>query len=297
MRASVAHLAFGLLAWLPACRNQAFESCNAEVDATCVEATADVTATASIAGDAGDDTTRSGASAPSAPPNAVSASGSPAPGNSEVGDVGPTEPVIVSRERDGGSDATTGPTPKPPAPATSDDSAPSSVTANLDSGPSSPSGSGYTFGESLITNGDFADGNDFWSVERISGAGFMPEFADEELCVTGRGNARVVVGWPASASDSVSLPPGRYKFSYRIRGRGVHLWAKVGHAYEPYDILFEREWTGDEVGWHEVVHEFDFDGDDAVGVAFNIDLSSNADTLCFDEVALRRAVTGDASAP
>jgi hypothetical protein len=300
MRVPVAQLAFGLLAWLPACRNQAFESCSRETNAGCVEQTTDGSI-APTANDAGNET------APATPLPSVTPSTSqvPTPSGStaaspNAADAGPDETRVVPSERDGddGETTTTLPTKPSPAPANSDPSKPAGATTDISetSAPGLPDPE-YTYGHSLITNGDFADGSEFWSIERISGGGLTPELEDGTLCVTSRSGTHVVVGWPAKEADSLALPPGRYQFSFRARGRGVHLWAKVGHAYEPYDILFEREWTAEEVGWHDIVHEFDFEGDDAAGVAFNIDLTPTADTLCFDEVALRRAVGGDASAP
>jgi len=153
----------------------------------------------------------------------------------------------------------------------------------------------YTYGHSLVENGDFSAGDDYWNVERVSGT-FSEDFSDDELCVTARGSARVIIGWPKDAEDSLTLPAGRYQFSFRARGRGAHLWAKVGHAYEPYDVLFEREWTAEESGWHDIVYEFDLAGDDAVGVAFNVDLRLGADRICLDDVALRRSQLADAGA-
>lgn len=300
MRVSVAHLAFGLLAWLPACRNQAFESCNEQAPVSCLGDASEgaVAASATTA----DDANANQGSPPAAPSSVATPTNSPSstPAGLASQHASPDDTGLASTGRDAGGAAThDDPIPVTPPPVGSID--PQSASASAVSEPGDPSMGATapvsTYGDSLITNGDFSDGKDFWSLERISGGGFTSEFTNDTLCVSGRGSTRVIVGWPERAEDSVALPQGRYQFSFRVRGRGVHLWAKVGHAYEPYDILFEREWTSEQVGWHEAMYEFDLDGDDAAGVAFNIDLDLGADSLCLDDVALRRAITHDASAP
>lgn len=290
MRTAWVSLALGLLAWLPACRGDAFQSCEdtPEGCAATSETPPDAVAPGSPVTPTGDAGTT-----PVAPtPNETDATGpsdivsppavSPTP--SADADVTPNLPD------DGGTPlaptASVSPNPSPSDVPTGDANAPTTE-AVVTSAPPEPEPT-YTFGDSLITNGDFSDGNQDWDLERTSGGNFMPEFAEDQLCLTSRMNTHVVVGWPANADDSLELPAGHYRFSYRVRGQGVRLWAKVGHAYEPYEILFEKEWNGTEAGWHEVVHEFTFDGDDAAGVAFNIDLANN--TVCLDDVSLQLAI-------
>lgn len=204
-------------------------------------------------------------------------------------DAGSNEVNATSSERESNS---TSSSPTSPASSFSSSREPVSTTSGV-SETLEPDPSELVYGDSLIMNGDFASGEEFWTFERVSGAGFVPEFDAETLCVSGRGGVEVLVGWPANPSDSLDLPPGRYRFAFRVRGKGVHLSAKVGHAYEPYETLFEADWTGEEVGWHDVVHEFEFAGDDAAGLAFTIQLAPNGNTMCFDEVTLRRAVVND----
>lgn len=146
------------------------------------------------------------------------------------------------------------------------------------------------FGDSLITNGDFSRGNEHWTVDRPSGPGIVsPDYSDERLCVNARTQAQFLVGWPEDPSDALSLDAGSYRLSFRVRGPGAHLHVKVGHAYEPYNTWFESEWTGGESGWQEVSHDFTFTGDDAVGLAFTLELDGSS--ICLDDVSLQPLLT------
>lgn len=289
MRSAWVPLALGLLAWLPACGGDAFQSCEDTADGC--TATSETPPDAVVPGSPVTPTGDGGASPVTAPnvtdsadPNDVVSPPSAPPTPALDADATPAIPD------DGGAElsptVSVSPNPAPSGSATSDESSPTSESV-VTSAPPEPEPT-YVFGDSLITNGDFGDGNQDWDLERTSGGNFMPEFAEDQLCLTSRMSTHVVVGWPANADDSLELPAGHYRFAYRVRGQGVRLWAKVGHAYEPYEILFEKEWNGTEAGWHDVVHEFTFDGDDAAGVAFNIDLANN--TVCLDDVSLQLAV-------
>lgn len=295
MRTAWVPLALGLLAWLPACRGDAFQSCEEAADGCA--ATTETTPDAVVPG------------APVTPSDDGGLSPvAPTPGESNTNattDVVSPPPVTPAPAKDAEvSPVASDDAGAQPAPTTSvspnsgprtaeftDESAPTSGAVET-SAPPSPAPV-YVFGDSLITNGDFSDGNRDWDLERTSGGAFMSEFGADQLCLTARMPAHLVVGWPANANDSLELPAGHYRFSYRVRGEGVRLWAKVGHAYEPYEILFEKEWNGTEPGWEQVAHEFTFDGDDAAGVAFNIDLANN--TVCLDDVSLQLAVAPDAA--
>lgn len=294
MRTAWVPLALGLLAWLPACRGDAFHSC--EDTAGSCASTSETTPDAVVpsvpvtpSGDAGSspvaptpaESNATGTDDVLSPPAASPTPATDADVTPVVSDGGSSEPAPT---------ASVSPNPAPSGTLTGEENTPTSESVAT-SAPPEPAPV-YVFGDSLLTNGDFSDGNQDWDLERTSGGAFMSEFDDEQLCLTSRMGAHVVVGWPANASDSLDLPAGHYRFSYRVRGQGVRLWAKVGHAYEPYEILFEEEWNGTEPGWQKVVHEFTFDGDDAAGVAFNIDLTNN--TVCLDDVALQLAIDPDA---
>lgn len=311
MRPSLAPVLVGLLAWLPACRNQAFESCTGQSAATCGGEPAAPSPAANSKSSEVSEQPVATVSVPNPPrePGVAPSSGAPSPTPSHTGLPG-------AAEDDGGAAFENGATFDPAQADTAqidsaqidsaqidtaqiDSASPSPITGQPaatsdEAGPSTAPA--FAYGDSMIANGDFAEGSRYWSVERVSGGGVMPDFSDEALCVTARGDARVVVGWPKDERDSLTLPSGRYQFSFKARGRGVHVWAKVGHAYEPYTVLFEREWTAEQAGWHDVVYEFEHGGAEGVGVAFNIDFNSGGDRLCLEEVALRRA-QGAAGAP
>lgn len=197
-----------------------------------------------------------------------------------------TSNVASSGETSGAAPAK--PTPPKPLPTERPPTAPApSVSTDVESSSEAPLPP--TYGPSLIVNGDFDDRGTLWSLDRPNLLTTV-DYSSDRVCITGRMRTHVVLGWPSEPSDSLDLPAGRYRFSFRARGSGVRLWAKVGYAYEPYYTLFEAEWYGEESGWHDVVHEFTLDGSDAVGVAFSIDLDNNV--VCLDDVELRAEVTG-----
>ncbi len=276
---------------LSACRGEPFRSCP-DSSPGCAEHSETVDAAN------GDDTVPSSVTLSNAPISApgngqsavhVEAGTPPAPGDDSsplTPAEGPSSPL---------SDAAVS-----PAPASAEPSSPQDVSSASTSAASSAAAttaqSDYMFGESLITNGDFSDGNTHWDVERSDGFGNLSvDTEDQTLCLSARGQVNAILGWPDEPSRSLVLPGGRYRFSFRVRGSGVRLWAKVGHAHEPYTVLFEAEWYSEQTGWHEVAHEFTFDGDDAAGIAFTIELN-NGSNVCFDAVALQPAVpASDAS--
>lgn len=288
MRATPPIFVFGLLAWLPACRNQTFESCAQEGPNGCVQGSTEAVTATHV-----DDTS---VGVPQASANGSSTDSAPAAPTTDANGDAPEAGVslVPAPPDDGGGGGVTppGPVPTEPAQATASEATaevPSTAEPEQTSAAVS-SEAMYTFGDSLVSNGDFAEGNDFWSIERVSGGVVSSDFDDETLCVSSRGNTQAIIGWPKDPSDGMVLSPGRYQFSFRVRGRGAHVWAKVGHAHEPFDVHFESEWSGDEAGWHDVIHEFEFEGDDAAGLAFHVDLTFSADTVCLDDVALRAAV-------
>lgn len=169
--------------------------------------------------------------------------------------------------------------------ATTDGASTTDSAATTDEGSSAAS---LPVGVNLLTNGDFSDGREEWTVESGNYAGFgQVDSSDGMICVRGFGASQVVVGWPRDARDALVLPGGRYTFAFRVQGDGGRLWAKVGHAYEPYQTLFEVEWTGDNDAWSAQEHAVTLDSDDAVGVAFTI--QANGETVCLDDASLTLA--------
>ncbi len=269
---------------ISACRGEPFRSCPdsepgcTEYSETVDAANADATATS---------VTPSNASM-SPPHNSQSAvhveAGAP---SAQDDDSAPLTPAAAPRPPL--LDAAASPAPDSAEPSSSLGLNSASIDA-VSSAPATSEQSSYTFGESLITNGDFSDGSTHWDVERSDGFGNLSvDTEDQTLCLSARGQVHAILGWPDEPSRSLALAGGRYRFSFRVRGSGVRLWAKVGHAYEPYTVLFEAEWYGEQTGWHDVSHEFTFDGDDAAGIAFTIELD-NGNNVCFDGVALQPAI-------
>lgn len=286
MRTPAGFVVLGLLAWLPACRSPAFESCRDESETGCAASASTGGMTPPPEASSGD-TDLPRPTPPTTPPKPPASSSSPDIAASSAPNVPP------AGELDAGVDAPSTHEPSSADASEPEDTSEAAATSGADvaSRPDTPPM--YTYGQSLIENGDFSAGDDHWNIERVNGA-FSDDFSDDELCVRALSNTSVIIGWPKDAKDSLTLPAGRYQFSFRARGRGAHVWAKVGHAYEPYTVLFEREWAAEKSGWHDLVYEFDFAGDDAVGVAFNVDLKLGADRICLDDVALRLAEVANA---
>lgn len=283
MRQMLVLAGFGLTAWLSACEGQRFQSCD-EAGSVC--GLASNAAASSAPAEPG--------GSPSAAPPAI-----PDPVVTPSQSAGSANPVPPTPSQ--GEASTEGLSPAPSAldaGTNEGSSATRSMASDGTSGevteteasseanpPSEPAP--VQWGESLLTNGDFSNRGNSWDVSRSGGAVLVnADYSDEALCVSSRTSAHVAAGWPANAERSLDLPPGHYRFSYRARGEGITVRAKVGHAYEPYNAVFEADWSGPDADWHDVVHEFTFDGDDAVGLVFNADLDN--ETLCIDDVELRQ---------
>lgn len=210
---------------------------------------------------------------------------------------GETSMVVTS------SDVTNGPELEPSTGVSSDAIAPSSgspsstrPTPEEGTGSTDPGGGGtwtpessVPVGVNLITNGNFSDGPAFWTIEQEGSIGLVQlDTSGGNLCFRGFYSANLVVGWPREAVDSLQLPAGTYTLAFRVQSERSRLWAKVGHAYEPYQTFFEVEWNGEARGWSQQRYDFVLDGDDAVGVAFIIQLEDEfgGDSLCLDDVSL-----------
>jgi hypothetical protein len=280
MRPWVLAASIGWLATLSACRGEPFRSCE-EANGTCGEGRETPTSEPSTA-EATGETATSGE-----PPNG---SALPVPSNAPDSDSSQTGATSVDAPSAGetSSDGPAKPSPPQPTPPERPPAPPGpSVSTDPDRSVEPPSPPVY--GPSLITNGSFDDRGAHWSVD---GPGLIAnvDYSSDRVCVTGALRSYVILGWPSEPSDSLDLPAGRYRFSFRARGRSGWLWAKVGYAYEPYDTLFEAEWRGEDSEWHDVVHEFTLAGSDAVGLAFGINFEGN--TICLDDIELRAEVTG-----
>lgn len=145
-------------------------------------------------------------------------------------------------------------------------------------------------GESLITNGDFASGMTFWTLEQTAGRGQLQRDDEDALCIQSMGNVEFTVGWPDDAAESAYLPQGEYQLSFRAQGVDAEMDVKVGHAYEPYNALHEVTWSSTDEEWTQHVSSFTTRGDDATGIAFFVRLSGGR--VCIDDVLLSPILTG-----
>lgn len=278
MRLWVLAASIGWLATLSACRSEPFRSCE-ETSVTCGESRETPTSEPST-GEASNETT-------SIEP--TDGQVAPVPSNTQDSDSSNSSATNADASSAGeiSSGAPAKPTPSQPTPP-GRPPPPPAHSSSSDAASSSEPPTPPTYGPSLITNGTFDDRGSHWSVDR-PGLLASVDYSSDRVCITGGIRTHVLLGWPSEPSDSLDLAAGRYQFSFRVRGSGVRLGAKVGYAYEPYDTLFEAEWYGEEAGWHDVVHEFTLAQSDAVGLAFSINLDNNI--VCLDDIELRAEVT------
>lgn len=297
LRAFVASVAFA--AAPSACQEQRFTNCSATTCGAVDDSSGgdvsgrDVSGGDSAAGENSVRETSAVTESTTGPVVAAPSREDPPRASSESPPTGDTEPTPSDSE---GSDERTAPfndgglsSHSPPQPTTADEAS-TLDSAAVSSALTTTAETPLLFEDSLITNGDFSKGNAHWTVDRPNGPGIVsPDYSDERLCVSARTQAQFLVGWPEDPSQSLSLEAGSYRLSFRVRGQGGHLHAKVGHAYEPYNTWFESEWHGDESGWQNVSHDFTFNGDSAVGLAFTLELDDNS--ICLDDVSLQRQLT------
>lgn len=148
--------------------------------------------------------------------------------------------------------------------------------------PPSPTGN-------LITNGNFAAGTDYWSIDVLD---VVFDLSGGSLCMSGPPDSYVYgpVGFPLDALDAFSLQAGKtYRLQYEVwisdevGGDSESMNVKVGQAVEPYEpvITWDVQVSNARSTY---TNEFVADGDYLqVGVVFLIETAVKE--MCFDNVS------------
>lgn len=154
-------------------------------------------------------------------------------------------------------------------------------------------GTGGSNGEfvSLITNGDFSSGLDFWG----GGDNDLDSEIQGEGCV--RWNS--LIGWEVAEGVGIDLQAGNYNFSFKMRtidgdsgsDEKVNVEVKIARASDPYEPIVFLE-NLENLGNSDQTHSFQFTLDnDAInmGLAFGVALHRDGgDELCIDDVVLEK---------
>ena len=150
-------------------------------------------------------------------------------------------------------------------------------------------GSSNGVGVNLVTNGDFANQASSWRITDSTTAETNAfTIVAGALCVSGSSGSSFSIGWPADASDAISVETGAaYTFSFRMRGDFVSLEAKVGGVYDPWPTVFSEGSLSTVSAWTTISRTFTPDSDEAAaGLVFNVYFDAGAGQLCVDDVSL-----------
>jgi hypothetical protein len=153
-------------------------------------------------------------------------------------------------------------------------------------------GGGGTPGTNLVANGDFSNGEMFWSVIINNGGNADHGVQNGALCVTVSMNQSVTLGWAADPGSPLQLQSGTtYQLSFRAQASTMlgTFTAKVGHAVPDYATDFQMD---EQVGtsFSTFTRMFTTDhADDQTGLAFILQGGGQSSMVCVDDVQLSAA--------
>ena len=149
----------------------------------------------------------------------------------------------------------------------------------------STTGNGGTGGvpeNSLIENGDFADGESGWELEGDASV----DVSSGAYCMTLNNAGTLHLDWPAGF-DPASLEAGlSYVFSYVVyyTGEEPSVSVKLGQPVEPYNAFAEGPVEAS-TSPQKFTQMFDIEANDQAGIRFSIDAGAGTE-VCVDNVAL-----------
>jgi hypothetical protein len=143
-------------------------------------------------------------------------------------------------------------------------------------------GTGGVDPDSLINNGDFADGEEGWEIEGDASV----DASSGEYCMTLNNAGTVYLDWPTEFDPARVASGVTYLFSYIVyySGEAPTVSVKIGQPVEPYNAFAEGE-IDVSTSPEEFMHTFTMDADDQAGLRFTVDGPSGTE-VCFDNVAL-----------
>lgn len=143
-------------------------------------------------------------------------------------------------------------------------------------------GTGGVPENSLIENGDFADGETGWELEGDASV----DVSSGAYCMTLNNDGTLHLDWP-TGFDPASLEGGlSYVFSYVVyyTGEEPTVSVKLGQPVDPYNAFAEGPVEAS-TSPQKFTQMFDIDANDQAGIRFSIDAGAGTE-VCVDNVAL-----------
>jgi hypothetical protein len=143
-------------------------------------------------------------------------------------------------------------------------------------------GTGGVDPESLITNGDFSQGEANWE---FSGDGEV-DASTGEYCITFNNAGTAYADWPVDDDPATIEASTSYVLSYQAyySGSNATVSTKIGQPYDPYAAFAEGD-ISIGTSLETFMHTFSASSDDQAGIRFTVNGEAGV-RVCFDNVQL-----------